>query len=112
VPRSYADSRAPWARRELAPPATSVGDRPHSRTERSSRPLCQYGASFALDGNLIGDLGEALANEYFGVRLVERNGAGINGYARDGRIIQVKASATGRGAAFRNTETRAVRELL
>ena len=64
--------------------------------------------SFTLDGNLIGDIGEALAAELFGVRLVEtRSTEGIDGYARDGRTVQVKATGTGRGPAFRCTETRA-----
>ena len=61
---------------------------------------------FTLDGNLIGDIGEALAAELFGVRLVEtRSTEGIDGYARDGRTVQVKATGTGRGPAFRCTET-------
>ncbi|MBK6803146.1 hypothetical protein [Novosphingobium sp.] len=63
---------------------------------------------FTLDGNLIGDIGEALAAELFGIRLVEtRSTEGIDGYARDGRTVQVKATGTGRGPAFRCTETRA-----
>lgn len=66
------------------------------------------GLEFTLDGNLVGDLGEALAVELFGVRLVNtRSTAGIDGYAPDGRTVQVKATGTGRGPAFRKTETRA-----
>ncbi len=45
---------------------------------------------FTLDGNLVGDLGEAIAVELFGIRLVE-----------------AKSTGTGRGPAFRRTETRA-----
>jgi len=64
--------------------------------------------SFTLDGNLIGDIGEALAAELFGIHLVEaRSTEGIDGYARDGRTVQVKATGTGRGPAFRCTQTRA-----
>lgn len=64
--------------------------------------------SFTLDGNLVGDIGEALAVELFGVRLVEaKSTEGIDGYAPDGRTVQVKATGTGRGPAFRCTETRA-----
>ncbi|NVJ98701.1 MAG: hypothetical protein HWE25_11145 [Alphaproteobacteria bacterium] len=64
---------------------------------------------FTLDGNLIGDLGEALAVELFGIQLV--NAKSVEGY--DGYIpgtqktVQVKATGTGRGPAFRNTKTHA-----
>lgn len=64
--------------------------------------------AFTLDGNLIGDIGEALAVELFDVRLVEtKSTEGIDGYAADGRTVQVKTTGTGRGPAFRCTETRA-----
>lgn len=63
---------------------------------------------FTLDGNLVGDIGEAIAVELFGIRLVEtKSTAGIDGYAPDGRTVQIKATGTGRGPAFRQTETRA-----
>lgn len=63
---------------------------------------------FTLDGNLVGDLGEAIAAELFRVRLVaKRSTAGIDGYAPDGRTVQVKATGTGRGPAFRLVETKA-----
>lgn len=68
----------------------------------------RFGLSFTLDGNLVGDLGEAVAAELFGLRLIEtRSAAGIDGYAPDGRTVQVKATGTGRGPAFRQSETRA-----
>ena len=68
----------------------------------------QVDLKFTLDGNLIGDIGEALSVELFGVRLVEqRSKEGIDGYGPDGRTIQVKATGTGRGPAFRLTETHA-----
>jgi hypothetical protein len=63
--------------------------------------------TFTLDGNLIGDLGEALAADIFGIKLIARNGTGIDGHALDGRSVQVKASATKRGPAFRMVDTRA-----
>lgn len=64
---------------------------------------------FTLDGNLVGDIGEAIAVELFGIRLVETKSVeGIDGYTSDGsRTVQIKATGTGRGPAFRNTETRA-----
>jgi hypothetical protein len=62
---------------------------------------------FTLDGNLVGDLGEAVAAELFGLTLTGRSNEGIDGYAPDGRSVQVKASGTKRGAAFRPVETRA-----
>lgn len=65
------------------------------------------GLSFTLDGNLVGDLGEALAADLFGLNLIARNGTGIDGYAPDGRTVQVKASGTKRGPAFRMVDTRA-----
>jgi hypothetical protein len=60
---------------------------------------------FTLDGNLVGDLGECLAAQYFGVRLLPREA--IDGYAPDGRTVQVKATGVGNGPAFRNTTLRA-----
>lgn len=65
--------------------------------------------SFTLDGNLVGDLGEAIAVELFGIRLVnKRSTTGIDGYTHDGKnTVQVKATGTDRGPAFRQTETRA-----
>lgn len=64
--------------------------------------------SFTLDGNLVGDLGEALAMDLFDLSLVETKSAtAIDGYTPDGRSVQVKATGSGRGPAFRNTELRA-----
>lgn len=65
--------------------------------------------SFTIDGNLVGDIGEAIAAELFGIKLVERKSTeAIDGYAPDGgATVQVKATGTGRGPAFRLTKTRA-----
>lgn len=66
------------------------------------------GLSFTLDGNLVGDIGESIAAELFGIRLVDtRSHAGIDGIAADGRTVQVKATGVRGGPAFRQTETRA-----
>lgn len=62
---------------------------------------------FTLDGNLIGDIGEAVAAELFSLKLSPRNGTGIDGHAPDGRSVQVKATGTNRGPAFRMVDTRA-----
>lgn len=64
--------------------------------------------SFTFDGNLVGDLGEALAVYWFGIRLVKANSVeGFDGYTPDGKTVQVKATGTKRGPAFRPTKTRA-----
>ncbi|WP_293643609.1 DUF6998 domain-containing protein [Sphingopyxis sp. RIFCSPHIGHO2_12_FULL_65_19] len=62
---------------------------------------------FTFDGNLVGDLGEAVAAELYGLKLTGRSNEGVDGYAVDGRSVQVKASGTARGAAFRLVETKA-----
>jgi len=61
--------------------------------------------NFTLDGNLVGDLGEAVAADLFGLKLMGRSNEGIDGFAPDGRSVQVKASGTRRGALFRLVET-------
>ena len=77
-----------------------------ARNELKSH-YCAVDLSFTLDGNLVGDLGEAVAAELFGLRLTGRSNEGVDGYAPDGRSVQVKASGTKRGAAFRPVETKA-----
>ena len=67
----------------------------------------KFDLNFTLDGNLIGDIGEAIASELFGLNLVSSNTAGFDALAVDGRKIQIKATGTGRGPAFRMTEARA-----
>ncbi|MBX7526526.1 DUF6998 domain-containing protein [Qipengyuania vesicularis] len=66
-----------------------------------------YDLRFTFDGNLVGDLGEAVAADLFGLTLTGRSNEGIDGYAHDGRSVQVKASGTRRGPAFRPVETKA-----
>ncbi|MEH6719429.1 MAG: hypothetical protein V7704_11150 [Aurantimonas endophytica] len=65
------------------------------------------GLRFTLDGNLLGDLGEAIAAEMFGMRIGGRGVTGIDGVAPDGRTIQAKVTASRRGPAFRMVDTRA-----
>jgi hypothetical protein len=62
---------------------------------------------FTFDGNLVGDLGEAVAADLFGLKLTGRSNEGIDGFGPDGRSVQVKASGTKRGAPFRHVETHA-----
>ncbi len=66
-----------------------------------------HNLKFTLDGNLVGDIGEAISVEMFGIRLSESNTSGIDGFAPDGRSVQIKATGTNRGPAFRNTMARA-----
>lgn len=66
-----------------------------------------FGLQFTLDGKLVGDIGEAIAAEMFGIKLTEGNATGIDGFAPDGRTVQVKATGTGRGPVFRHVSTRA-----
>ena len=68
----------------------------------------QVRLDYTLDGNLVGDIGESLAVELFGIRLVDsRSHPGIDGFSPDGRAVQVKATGRGLGPAFRPVETRA-----
>ncbi|ANL04650.1 MULTISPECIES: DUF6998 domain-containing protein [Rhizobium] len=65
------------------------------------------GLSFTLDGKLVGDLGEAVAAELFGLILRPGGGTGIDGHALDGRSVLVKATGTSRGPVFRKIDARA-----
>ncbi len=64
------------------------------------------GLRFTLDGNLVGDIGEAVAAELFGLELTGRCGPAIDGFAPGPirKSVQVKASGTFRGPAFRKLE--------
>lgn len=75
------------------------------------RPVHDDRLLFTFDGNLVGDIGEALAVKYFQIELNRPGGEGADGLAPDGTSVQVKATGTGRGAAFRDTELHAHRLL-
>lgn len=99
-------SEQPFARNQFALP-DSIADLIAARN-RLRQHYAAVGLDFTLDGNLVGDLGEALAADLFGIKLVPaRSTEGIDGYAPDGRTVQVKATGRGRGPAFRLVETRA-----
>lgn len=55
------------------------------------------GLSFTLDGKLVGDIGEAVVSEAFGIKLCEKRTAGIDGHAPDGRSVQIKATGLLKG---------------
>jgi hypothetical protein len=61
------------------------------------------GRTFTFDGKLVGDLGEAIAAELFGLKLSPQHA--FDGKAPDGRTVQVKASTVGGGPAFRKLKT-------
>jgi hypothetical protein len=75
--------------------------------DRVRRHYVVPGLSFTLDGKLVGDIGEAVAAELFGLTLKPGGGTGIDGHASDGRSVQVKATGTGRGPVFRKVDARA-----
>lgn len=63
------------------------------------------GLSFTFDGKFVGDLAEAAAAEIYGLTL--KSGEGIDAFTSDGRSVQIKASCTGRGPAYRRVSTQA-----
>lgn len=53
------------------------------------------GLHFTPDGHLVGSLGEALAAEMFGLRLVTASNEGFDAVAPDGTTVQIKATQIG-----------------
>ncbi len=66
------------------------------------RTLCkQYssaGLTFTPDGKFVGDLGEAIAAELFGIRL--EPGKHIDGYSACGKPVQIKTTGRPRGGGL------------
>lgn len=62
---------------------------------------------FTLDGRLVGDIAEATAAHAFDLALCRERTAGVDAFTRDGRTVQVKSSAIGKGPAFTPGEGRA-----
>ena len=53
----------------------------------------RYKRSFTLDGNLVGDIGEVLVAEKYGIELYPPNSHKHDGYERaTGRFVQIKSS--------------------
>ncbi|HEY1613560.1 MAG TPA: hypothetical protein VGF97_07720 [Rhizomicrobium sp.] len=70
----------------------------HNRLKRHYEAT---GLTFTLDGKLVGDLAEVIAAELYGLALCECRTPGVDGYAADGRSVQVKATGLPRkGPAF------------
>lgn len=64
-----------------------------------------HGLSFTLDGNLVGDLGEAVAAELFHLTLVPtRAFKAVDAYDTENRSVQIKASGRGKTFAFTHSE--------
>lgn len=64
-----------------------------------------HGLNFTLDGNLVGDLGEAVAAELFNLKLVDtRAFKAIDAYDAENRTVQIKASGRGKAFAFTHSE--------
>lgn len=67
--------------------------------------MCQHfvhtGLTFTLDGKLVGDIGEAVIAEAYGVTLCRQRTPGVDGHAADGRSVQIKATGLAKaGPAF------------
>jgi len=57
--------------------------------------------TFTLDGKLIGDIGEAIAAQHFGLKLCAKRTKGVDAHALDGRSVQIKATGSRKnGPAF------------
>ncbi|PTS85766.1 hypothetical protein DBR00_08380 [Pseudomonas sp. HMWF032] len=51
-----------------------------------------WGLKFTLDGRLVGDIAEALALEYFDLKLPKKRTAGVDAVTNTGKTVQVKAT--------------------
>lgn len=65
----------------------------------------QYGRNFTLDGKLVGDIGEVLAAENYGLTLLPENNNTHDGTEDiSGRLVQIKSSFSNRSYFPCNTE--------
>lgn len=78
----------------------------HARNELRRR-YTAFGLKFTPDGNLVGDLGEAIAAELFDLKLAGRRGLkGVDAYTKEPtpRSVQIKASGRGESLIFTHTD--------
>lgn len=65
------------------------------------KAMCEHyvhtGLTFTLDGKLVGDIGEAVVAEAFGITLCATRTPGVDGHATDGRSVQIKATGLANG---------------
>ena len=61
------------------------------------------GRKFALDGHLVGSIGEAAAEAMFAINLVTASTAGHDAVTEDGRKVEIKATFGTGGVAVRPT---------
>ncbi len=72
------------------------------------RKYIEYDLNFTLDGNLVGDIGEAIAAQLFGLQLAPPNQKGYDATTIDGETtVQIKATGTGGKPAFTKTDVEA-----
>lgn len=63
------------------------------------------GLNFTLDGNLVEDLGQAVAAEIFDLKLVDRRAfKAIDAYDSQQRSVQIKATGRGKTFAFTHSD--------
>ena len=60
----------------------------------------ETGLRFTLDGRLVGDIAETLAAAHFDLEICKKRTPGVDAKTRDGKTVQVKSSAIGKGPAF------------
>ncbi|ASP90295.1 DUF6998 domain-containing protein [Sinorhizobium meliloti] len=78
----------------------------HARNQLRAR-YERFGLKFTPDGNLVGDLGEAIAAELFDLQLVDQRGyKGIDAHTREAvpRSVQIKATGRGDSLIFTHTD--------
>ena len=54
------------------------------------------GRKFTIDGHLVGSIGEVLVSERYGLTLLPNSTQTHDGEAKDGRLVQIKATQTKR----------------
>lgn len=98
--------------------SVSSGFDPVARTRRTEELIAQLvtivaelesmhdGRKFALDGHLVGSIGEAAAEAMFNITLVPASSTGYDAVTVDGRKVEIKATFGTTGVAIRPTSGR------